>query len=95
MIQIFNPAIYFANKLNFGKKFLFLGLIFLVVILFLGIVLFQQLNKTILKSESQLIGIDQVVEVNRVIQLVQQYRGLSAGDKIGRASCRERVLRLV
>jgi PAS domain S-box-containing protein len=80
MKSIFTPAIYLLNKLKYAQKFLFLGLIIVSIILFLIIMLFQQFNKTIVDSSTHLEGIVQIVKVNDLIRLAQQYRGLSASD---------------
>lgn len=80
MKSIFTPAIYLSNKLKYSQKFLFLGSIVVLIIIYLGTMLYQQLNKTIVDSTSHSKGIVQIVKVNDLIKLAQQYRGLSFGN---------------
>lgn len=78
MKSIFTPAIYLSNKLKYSQKFLFLGSIVGLIIIFLGTLLYQQLNKTIVDSTTHSKGIVQIVKVNDLIRLAQQYRVLSS-----------------
>jgi hypothetical protein len=80
MNSIYTPAIYLANRLKYAQKFLLLGLISILIIFFLIVVLHQQLNKVIVDTTTQLEGVEQIVAVNELIRLAQQYRGLSAAD---------------
>ncbi len=66
------------SSLTYPKKFGLLGLFGASVIGFLFYVLFLQLNQSIIKSELQLKGIEQLVAINKTIQLAQKYRGYSA-----------------
>lgn len=66
------------NKLTYPKKIAILGMIGLLTIAILSLALYFQLSKTIKDSATQLEGIKEIVALNKVIQLSQQYRGLSA-----------------
>ena len=76
--KVFSPAVSLMNKLTYPKKIALLGGIGLLTIAILSLSLFLQLNKTIKESEIQLEGIEDIIALNKVIQLAQQYRGLSA-----------------
>lgn len=66
------------NTLSYPKKMGGIGLIGIFVISILFIVIYQQLNKTVIDSRLQLKGIEYISSVNEAIKLAQQYRGLSA-----------------
>lgn len=80
MKSIFTPAIYIVNKLRYAQKLLFLGLVVMSIIIFLCIALYQQLNRVIKDTNVQLEGLERVVLLNNLIQLAQEYRGLSVAD---------------
>ena len=80
MTFIFTPTITVLNKLKYSSKFKLLGFIVVSIVIFLSTLLYQQLNKVIVDSSIQLDGVEKVIAINDLIQLVQQYRGLSAGD---------------
>jgi len=68
------------NKLSYSKKLLFLGSIIISIIIFLSVALHLQLNKVIVNSTIQLEGVEKIVALNNLIQLAQQYRGLSVAN---------------
>lgn len=90
MKSIFTPAIYVANKLKYSQKLLFLGMTVVSIIAFLFFTLYQQLNKVITDTTIQLEGVEKVVLVNNLIQLAQEYRGLSIADAGGDTSYAEK-----
>jgi PAS domain S-box-containing protein len=77
IMTIFSPAIKLMNQLAYSKKMSFLALIVISTISFLSYSLYLQLNKVIVDSKIELIGIEEIVKINHLIQLSQQYRGLS------------------
>jgi len=81
MIDIFAPAIRLANKLRYPQKLILLGGMIFIAFLFLLFILFQQLSQTVESSKAQLEGVEHIVELNSIIKLVQQYRGLSLHGK--------------
>lgn len=74
----FNPAIRLMNNLKYPQKILFLGAIVLSIMILLSSILYQQLNRVVVKTTKQLEGIEQIVAVNELIRLTQQLRGLSS-----------------
>jgi PAS domain S-box-containing protein len=77
MTKLLNPAIRLMDRLTYPRKLAFVSAIVLAIIIFQFIALYQQLNKIIVDSTIQLKGVEQIVAVNELIQLAQQYRGLS------------------
>ena len=80
-MNFFTPAIKLLNRLKYSKKFIFFGSIVISIVIFLSVLLYQQLNKVIVDSKIQLEGVEKVVGVNDLIKLSQEYRGLSAANK--------------
>ena len=71
------------NQLTYSKKMSFLVFIIISITIFLSCSLYLQLNKVIIDSEIELIGVGKIVEINSLIQLTQQYRGLSLAKNNG------------
>lgn len=82
-MTIFSPAIKLMNQLTYYKKMSFLAFIVISVISFLSYSLYLQLNRVIVDSKIELIGIEKMVAVNHLIQLTQQYRGLTLAKNNG------------
>lgn len=80
MTNILTPAIVILNKLNYSRKLFLLGIIITLTILFLSLLINEQLRQTMARSAIQAEGINHIIAVNNVIKLVQQHRGLSAVD---------------
>ncbi len=85
MNKLFSPAIALMNRLNYTRKFMVLGLIYLVAIAVVVCSLYISLNQIVLASQRQLAGIELIKPISRTIQFMQQHRGLSAGVLGGNA----------
>ena len=88
MKALFTPAILLLNRLRFPVKFALLGLIALLVV---GALLFQlamSLRESIVYAEKELDASERLPRVLKVIQLLQQHRGLSSGVLSGNEGMR-------
>ena len=88
MKALFTPAILLLNRLRFPVKFALLGLIALLVV---GALLFQlamSLRESIVYAERELDASERLPRVLKVIQLLQQHRGLSSGVLSGNEAMR-------
>ena len=88
MKALFAPAILLLNRLRFPVKFALLGLIALLVV---GALLFQlalSLRESIAYAEKELDASERLPRVLKVIQLLQQHRGLSSGVLSGNEAMR-------
>ncbi len=91
MKALFAPAILLLNRLRFPAKFALLGLIALLVV---GVLLFQlavSLRESIVYAEKELDASERLPRVLKVIQLLQQHRGLSSGVLSGNEAMRPRL----
>ena len=79
MKVIFNPAKAILNKLSFFKKFLFIFVIIFIPMTILAFSYSGELNKTVVVSKQQHIGLEYVDQLRGLVQLTQQHRGLSSG----------------
>jgi diguanylate cyclase (GGDEF)-like protein/PAS domain S-box-containing protein len=66
------------NGLRLPTKFLILGLLYVMAVIAVGFGLFLHLNRVVRASEHELIGIVQVTNIAKTMQLLQAHRGLSA-----------------
>ncbi|AYH44887.1 methyl-accepting chemotaxis protein [Azoarcus sp. DN11] len=78
MKVVFAPAVGLMNRCSYPVKFGLLGLIILVAFASLMLTLARQLNATIERTERELVASDLSRPISRVVELVQQHRGLSS-----------------
>ena len=78
-MNLFNPAITMMNRLSYFKKFTLLALISLAAFGVVAYSLFACLNKEISILQRELEGIRLIGLAPKVVQPLQQHRGLSAG----------------
>jgi len=90
MQAFFSPAVALMNRLNITRKFILLGLMSLVAIAVVMYSLFASLDQIISFSQRELKGLELIKPFPRVVQALQQHRGLSAeiisGDEVMRGS---------
>jgi len=79
MQAFFSPAAALMNRLDITRKFVLLGLMSLVAIAVVVYSLFASLDQDISFSQRELQGLALVKTFPRVVQLLQEHRGLSAG----------------
>jgi methyl-accepting chemotaxis protein len=90
MRALFLPAVALMNRLHFRAKFIFLGSALVVVLLVLLATLYDNLSRDIRTAEHELAGLQMLKPMNRVVQFMQQHRGLSSGVLNGNAAMEER-----
>ena len=90
MNLLFSPAIRLLDHLRYPFKFLLLALFSGGVMLALLGMLFQGLRHDVLLADQELEGVQMLRPVNRLTQLIQQHRGLSAGLLGGNEGMREK-----
>ncbi|WP_407280068.1 methyl-accepting chemotaxis protein [Aromatoleum evansii] len=78
MKLIFAPAVGLMNRCSYPLKFGLLGLIILVAFASLMLTLARQLNATIERTERELVASELSRPISRVVELMQQHRGLSS-----------------
>ena len=91
MRTLFAPAILLLNRLRFPVKFALLGLITVLVVGILLLQLTMSLRASIVYAEKELATGERLPPVLKVIQLVQQHRGLSSSVLSGNEAMRPRL----
>ena len=86
---IFSPANALMDRLDVAWKFVLLGLMSLVAIAVVVYSLFASLNLVIGTAQRQLQGIALIDPISRVVQVMQQHRGISDGLLSGNEAMRE------
>ncbi len=66
------------NNLSYSRKFIVLGVLSLLALLIVSISLITHLSKSISTANQQLVGLNQTQKTSRLIQSLQQHRGISA-----------------
>ncbi len=75
--KLFNPAINLMNDLSYSSKFLVLGGLSLLALLIVSISLISYLSGSIRTANQQLEGLKLAQKTSRLIQSLQQHRGIS------------------
>ena len=83
MSRLFSLGITLMSRLNDIGKFTVLGLIYFVAISVPACSLYVNLGQVVRASQRQLEGIESIKPISKVVQLMQQHRGLSAGVRSG------------
>jgi len=76
--QLFNPAINLMNSLSYSRKFIVLGGLSLLALLIVSISLITSLSESISTANKQLEGLNQTKKTSKLIQSLQEHRGISA-----------------
>jgi methyl-accepting chemotaxis protein len=79
MQTLFSPAVALMNRLRYNSKFLLLGAALTIVMLVLMYSVYSSLNRDIESAQGEIGGLQIVKPLNRMVQLMQQHRGLSSG----------------
>ena len=90
MKVIFNPAIALMNRLSYPAKFLLLGASITAVMLVLLVTVFVNLSKDISTAAHELSGLQMLKPMNRMVQFMQQHRGLSSGVLNGNEAMKDK-----
>ncbi len=90
MQAVFSPAIGLMNRLRYTSKFSLLGLAVGVVIAVLLVTVLSTLQRDISAAQHELQGVQMLKPINRMVQFIQQHRGLSAGVLGGNESMKDK-----
>ncbi len=90
MQALFSPAIALMNRLRFTQKFGLMGLLMAIAIVVLVGSLYRALDSNIKSSRAELQGIGVIKPTQKLIQFLQQHRGMSQGVLAGNAAMKEK-----
>jgi methyl-accepting chemotaxis protein len=90
MQAMFAPATRLMNRLRYASKFAALGLTIAVLLVVLLFALFRGLNQDITVAQHELAGVQMLKPMNRMVQSMQQHRGLSSGVLNGNEAMRDK-----
>ncbi|MBU2874698.1 methyl-accepting chemotaxis protein [Marinobacter salexigens] len=76
--SLFKPGVYILGKLRYSKKFMVIGVAFLLPLLIIGVLLMQEKAGVVSFTANQRVGLVEIKQVRFAIELVQEHRGLSA-----------------
>ena len=79
MQALFAPAVALTNRLRYRSKFLVLGSAIAIVMGVLLYSVFSLLSRDIQTAQNELTGLQMIKPLNRMVQFMQQHRGLSSG----------------
>ncbi|MBI4987940.1 MAG: methyl-accepting chemotaxis protein [Rhodocyclales bacterium] len=91
MNALLAPAVSLMNRLKYPYKFGLIGLVALLAIAYLLVITTIHLRASLNQSERELAGVEAVKPVLRLIQLVQQHRGMANGMLAGNATLKDKV----
>ena len=83
---LFIPAISLMNRLRYVARFVLLGIVGFIAVALLLLQLTYKLNESIAATRAELQGLQTVKPLQKLIQAMQQHRGLSSGVINGDAS---------
>jgi methyl-accepting chemotaxis protein len=89
MQVLFSPAIALMNRLRYSSKFALLGVTMGLLTLVLLYSVFSLLNRDIETAKMELAGLQMLKPMNRMVQVMQQHRGLSSGVLSGNEAMKE------
>jgi methyl-accepting chemotaxis protein len=87
---VFAPAVALMNRMGYTKKFAVMGALALAAIVVLIFSLYNSLNQVIQASQKELAGIEVVRPMAKLVQNLQQHRGMSAGLLNGNQAMKEK-----
>ncbi|WP_226408707.1 methyl-accepting chemotaxis protein [Dechloromonas denitrificans] len=90
MKSLFSPAVALMNRLRYSSKFLLLGVAVSCVIVTLLLTVFVTLNRDIETARQEITGLQMLKPMNKMVQFMQQHRGLSSGVLNGNEAMKEK-----
>ncbi|WP_239002950.1 methyl-accepting chemotaxis protein [Dechloromonas sp. TW-R-39-2] len=90
MKSLFSPAVALMNRLRYSSKFLLLGVAVSCVIVTLLLTVFVTLNRDIETARQEIAGLQMLKPMNKMVQFMQQHRGLSSGVLNGNEAMKEK-----
>ncbi|MFA5627730.1 MAG: methyl-accepting chemotaxis protein [Thiohalomonadaceae bacterium] len=92
MKAIFMPGIALLNRLRYPRKFFLIGVLFLTPLLLMGYFLIHEVSQRIAFMEQEKPGIEYIVQLRKIIQPLQQHRGLGAAVLSGNVDSRTELM---
>jgi methyl-accepting chemotaxis protein len=90
MQALFAPAIAIMNRLRYGAKFMLMGVALLIAMAVLLFSMVSHLSYDIKVAKNELQGLQILKPMNRLVQYMQQHRGLSSGVLNGNEAMKDR-----
>jgi len=88
--SLFAPAIALMNRLRYPAKFFVLGFAVVIVMLVLLFTVYTNLKRDIVTAEKEIAGLQMLKPMNRLVQAMQQHRGLSSGVLNGNEAMKDK-----
>ena len=89
MRTLFTPAVALMNRLRYKSKFFVLGFAISILMLVLLATVYVSLSRDIEATTQELAGLQMLKPMNRMVQFMQQHRGLSSGVLNGNDAIKE------
>ena len=86
------PAATLLNRMNFGKKFMLIGIIISIPLLFLTGVLYMERAETVRHSEQERVGLDYLTAIRPMIENVAKTRDLTGMFLKGNTEVESRIM---
>lgn len=90
--DIFSPGVAFLNRLRYPQKFLLVSICFLIPLVLTLYLLIGELDHQIKFTETERLGVEYNSATRRLIDNVQQHRGMSSAFLNGDQNFREKLL---
>lgn len=90
MRALFSPAVALMNRLRYTQKFLLLGVAMAVVMVVLLTTVYSNLSRDIETARHEIAGLQMLKPMNRMVQFMQQHRGLSSGVLNGNEAMKDK-----
>ena len=90
MRNLFVPAIALLNRMRYRSKFMLLGLAVAAVMTVLNVSVYNSLERDIDTARQELAGLQMLKPMNRMVQVMQQHRGLSSGVLNGNEAMKDK-----
>jgi len=90
MQALFSPAVALMNRLRYTSKFFLLGAAVFLVMLVLLFTVYTNLQRDIDTAQRELSGLQMLKPINRMVQFMQQHRGLSSGVLNGNEAMKDK-----
>ena len=90
MQALFAPAVALMNRLRYPAKFFVLGSVITIVLFIFLFSVISRLNGEIDLAKHELVGLETLKPLNRMVQAMQQHRGLSSGVLNGNEAMKEK-----
>ena len=91
-MDIFSPGVSFLNRLRYPQKFLLVSICFLIPLVLALYLLIGEFSYQIKFTEAERLGIEYNNATRRLIDNVQQHRGMSSAFLNGDQTFREKLL---